>query len=265
APYYFPDVTLLVTHYNRSGSLERLLGSCRERGCSFGDIVVSDDGSRPEHLSAVRALQGRYGFRLVTTPENRGLGNNINKGQDAVSTPLTLYVQEDFVPTAAFPEHFRDAVEIMRQERQWDLITFYAYFAYPYLRPYKKGFSEKLYKPWYTNYLKFYYYGDHPHLRRSDFLHRFGRYVEGKNGDVTELTMSLSFIKNNGKGLLFDDCHSLFIQKNTSEEPSTATFRKSWKEQKHVAVLFLRWMYLKYKFMNLNFRLLFTNRIDHTG
>jgi glycosyltransferase involved in cell wall biosynthesis len=263
APYYFADVTLLVTHYNRSGSLERLLRSCRERGCAFGEIVVSDDGSRAEHLEAVRSLQGQYGFRLVTTPVNRGLGHNINKGQEAVGTPLTLYVQEDFVPTAAFPEHFRDAVEIMRQEKEWDLITFYAYFAYPYLRPYRKGYSEKLYKPWYTNHLKFYYYGDHPHLRRSDFLAKFGRYEEGINPDLTELSMSLSFIKNNGKGLMFNDCHSLFMQKNTSEEPSTATYRKSWKEQNNIAVLLLRWMYLKYKFLNLHYKLLLTSKIEY--
>ncbi|GGK56656.1 hypothetical protein GCM10011405_00990 [Rufibacter glacialis] len=259
----FPDVTLLVTHYNRSGSLERLLAGFRERGCSFGEVVVSDDGSRPEHLSAVRALQGRYPFRLVTTPQNRGLGHNINKGQEAVRTPLTLYVQEDFVPTAAFAPHFLDALEIMRQEGQWDLITFYAYSPYPYLRPYRQGFSEKLYKPWYTNPLKFYYYGDHPHLRRSDFLQKFGRYVEGKNVDETELTMSLSFIKNQGKGLIFNDCFALFDQINTNTEPSTATYRKNWREQQNAFILFLRWGYLKYKFLRLNYKLLFTDKIDY--
>ncbi|WP_181304121.1 glycosyltransferase family 2 protein [Rufibacter sp. XAAS-G3-1] len=247
APYYFPDVTLLVTHYNRSGSLERLLGSCRERGCSFGDIVVSDDGSRPEHLSAVRALQGRYGFRLVTTPENRGLGNNINKGQDAVSTPLTLYVQEDFVPTAAFPEHFRDAVEIMRQERQWDLITFYAYFAYPYLRPYKKGFSEKLYKPWYTNYRKIYAYTDHPHLRRSDFLHRFGRYEERTKSDKTEYLMCVAFLKKQGKALFYEEYKSLLDQINPEEEPSTVQ-RSKWRQSDSLFISIIRDVYRQIKY-----------------
>ncbi|ALI99887.1 glycosyltransferase [Rufibacter tibetensis] len=264
APFYFPGVTLLITHYNRSGSLERLLSACRERGCSFDDIVVSDDGSKPEHLGALKRLQGQYGFQLVTTPVNRGLGNNINKGQDAVKTPYTLYVQEDFVPTPAFPGHFRDALEIMKAEDKWDLITLYGYSAYPYMKPYKKGFSEKIFKPWHTNHLKFYYYGDHPHLRRSDFLKKFGRYVEGKNVDVTELTMSLSFIKNQGRGLMFDQYKALFDQVNTSQEPSTATYRQNWRERKHAAVLFMRWLYLKYKFLNLNYRLLLTNKIEHT-
>ena len=43
-----------------------------------------------------------------------GLGNNINKGQDAVKTPLTLYVQEDFTPAAIFPESFTHGTSAQR-------------------------------------------------------------------------------------------------------------------------------------------------------
>ncbi len=106
----YPDVTLLITHYNRSSSLERLLHAFQTLQCSFGGIVVSDDGSKPEHQEKLRALQQQYNFNLVTTPQNRGLGNNINKGQDAVTTTYTLYVQEDFEPSSIFPEHFKDAL-----------------------------------------------------------------------------------------------------------------------------------------------------------
>ncbi len=45
----FSGVTLLVTHYNRSSSLEHLLRSFQSPGCVFEDIVVSDDGSKPDH------------------------------------------------------------------------------------------------------------------------------------------------------------------------------------------------------------------------
>ncbi|GGK56653.1 hypothetical protein GCM10011405_00980 [Rufibacter glacialis] len=243
----FPDVTLLVTHYNRSGSLERLLAGFRERGCSFGEVVVSDDGSRPEHLSAVRALQERYPFRLVTTPQNRGLGHNINKGQEAVRTPLTLYVQEDFVPTAAFAPHFMDALEIMRQEGQWDLITFYAYFPYPYLRPYRQGFSEKLYKPWYTNYKKIYAYTDHPHLRRSDFLQKFGRYSEGTKPDKSEYLMCVAFLKKHGKCLFYNDYKSLFLQVNPADEPSTVE-RSKLSQSNNVFISIIRDVYRQVKY-----------------
>jgi glycosyltransferase involved in cell wall biosynthesis len=169
---YFPAVTLLITHYNRSGSLERLLKAFKALNCTFGGIVVSDDGSKEEHLNAIRELHKQYEFQLVTTPKNQGLANNINKGQDAVKTPYTLYVQEDFVPKSTFPVQFKDALSLMEQESDLDIIRFYAYFAYPYLEPYNKEFSRMVFKSWplYSNHLKFYNYSDHPHLRRSSFL-----------------------------------------------------------------------------------------------
>src|SRR5690242_14631954 len=129
---YFPAVSLLVTHYNRSHSLERLLHAFKEQGFVFGDTIVSDDASKPEHLEHVKTLQTQYHFKLITTPANRGLGNNINKGQDAVATQYTLYVQEDFEPKPGFIEHFKDALAIMHEESDVDIARFYAYFKYPY-------------------------------------------------------------------------------------------------------------------------------------
>ena len=84
--FVFPEVTLLITHYNRSLSLERLLAN----------------------------LQKRFEFELVTATTNGGLGNNINKGQDAVATPYTLYVQEDFEPTELFPSKLEDALTFLQ-------------------------------------------------------------------------------------------------------------------------------------------------------
>src|SRR5882724_2664484 len=192
---HFKDVTLLITHYNRSRSLERLFNSFKDLGCTFDDIVVSDDGSKPEHVEYIKSLHDKFQFRLITAVKNGGLGNNINKGQDAVNTPYTLYVQEDFDPKPAFKEHFPDAMDIIRQKDDIDIIRFYAYFKYPYLEPYGKGFSEMGFKLWYRGYYKFYQYSDHPHLRRSSFLQKFGRYVEGQNVDITEYRMSISFLR----------------------------------------------------------------------
>ena len=168
--HVFSDVTLLVTHYNRSRSLERLLQSFRNLGISFGGIVVSDDGSKPEHLDYLKSLSTSMSFRLVTTEKNKGLGNNINKGQDAVTTPYTLYVQEDFDPMPVFPEHFADGLEIINQRPDVDIVRFFAYSKYPYLKPLGKGFSEMLFNVWKFGYKKFYAYSDHPHLRRTTFL-----------------------------------------------------------------------------------------------
>ncbi|MGA0558527.1 glycosyltransferase family 2 protein [Larkinella sp. VNQ87] len=251
---HFPGVTLLITHYNRSSSLERLLRTFRELNCTFDDIVVSDDGSKPEHLTVLRSLAKPYKFRLITTPQNKGLANNINKGQEAVKTPYTLYVQEDFIPKSAFATHFRDALAMMNEDDTLDIVRFYAYFAYPYLEPYKNGYSRMLYKPWYGDYNKIYYYSDHPHLRRSSFLDKFGRYVEGIKSDKTEYRMCLSFIKKKGKGLFLTDFNAMFEQKNSEDEPSTVT-RSNWRHQN--TNFFVIWGRALYRQIKYNYELLF--------
>jgi glycosyltransferase involved in cell wall biosynthesis len=244
---HFENVTLLITHYNRSGSLNRLLKSYADLACSFGDIVVSDDGSNTEHLKKLKELKGIYSFNLVTTEKNKGLGNNINKGQDAVKTPYTLYVQEDFEPAPDFALHFKNALNILENEKQFDIVRFYAYVSYPYLKPYKDGFSEMYIHPWSADYMKIYYYSDHPHLRRSSFFKKFGRYAEGIKGDKTEYKMCVSFIRNKGKGLFYNDYQGLFFQKNSEEEPSTMT-RASWSQSSNFFISVIRDVYRQIKY-----------------
>jgi len=242
----FSSITLLVTHYNRSQSLERLLKAFEKQHISFGDIVVSDDGSKPEHLNYLKSITDKYHFRLVTTQKNAGLGNNINKGQDAVTTPYTLYVQEDFDPFPGYKAHLEDALNIMEERKDVDLVRFYAYFKYPYLKPYKNGFSEMIFKIWYPGYRKFHVYSDHPHLRRSNFFERFGRYPEGIKGDKTEFTMAMSFNKNKGKAMIYDDPKGLFDQLNSEDEPSTMT-RSDLRQSDNIVISFVRAIYRNVK------------------
>lgn len=245
--FYFKEVSLLITHYNRSQSLERLLNSFKAINCSFGEIVVSDDGANEEHKAKIVELQQSHNFSLVTTPINKGLGNNLNKGQDAVGLPFTLYVQEDFVPAADFGQHFADAFEIIKDRPDIDIVRFYAYFEYPYLKPYKNGFSEMEFRFWNSGYKKYYYYSDHPHLRRSGFLTKFGRYLEGANVDVTEYHMMMSFLQKKGKAMFYVAFKSLFEQTNSSAEPSTLK-RNFWRESKNPMIDMLREVYRHLKF-----------------
>lgn len=180
--YYFPGVTLLITHYNRSNSLERLLATFRRFNCKFEDIVVSDDASKPEHIEKLSGLKSEYNFRLVTSTSNKGFPNNINKGQDAVNTPYTLYVQEDFEPLPDCASHMLDALQMMNERPDIDYIRFWSFYKYPTLKPYAKGFSETVYNKWNMSHLKFFMYSDNPHLRRSNFLEKFGRYNEEIDG-----------------------------------------------------------------------------------
>ncbi|MCF2520413.1 glycosyltransferase [Dyadobacter sp. CY351] len=244
----FPETTLLITHYNRSGSLERLLTTFQNLGCQFASIVVSDDGSKPEHLNKLVALKDRFTFELVTTPVNKGLGDNINKGQDAVKTPYTLYVQEDFDPTEKFPETFKDALQFMNEDKGLDIVRFYAYFAHPKLKPFKKGFSEMIFSYWDPSHLKFYIYSDHPHLRRSNFLEKFGRYPDKVNINLSEYTMAINFLHKKGRGLFYNEFTTIFEQKNTAQEPSTLD-RRSWKLSENPLVLLTRFFYLRYRWL----------------
>jgi len=247
ATLHFGNVTLLVTHYNRSRSLERLLQSFKKLGISFVAIVVSDDGSEPGHLDYLKLLQDGLGFRLITTEKNRGLGNNINKGQDAVTTAYTLYVQEDFDPMPAFAGHFADGLTIIDERKDIDLVRFYAYTNYPYLQPVGNGFSLMLFAIWKPGYRKFYAYSDHPHLRRSNFLQKFGRYAEGKKVEKTEYMMMMSFLRKKGKAVIYKNIHELFEQKNSPAEPSTVR-RNFFRESQGWIITGMRHLYRHLKF-----------------
>src|SRR5690606_5540039 len=155
------------------------------------------------------------------TVVNKGLGNNINKGQDAIKPPYTLYIQEDFEPTQLFPNRLKEALQFMEEDQSLDIVRFFAYSCYPALIDLHNGFSKMKYERFSKDYRKVYYYSDHPHLRRSTYFSKFGRYEEGRKSDRTEYLMCLSFIQNKGKGLFFNDFKALFTQKNSSDEPST--------------------------------------------
>ncbi|RCH55127.1 glycosyl transferase family 2 [Mucilaginibacter hurinus] len=244
--YIFKTITLLVTHYNRSQSLQRLLEAFAKQHIIFGDIVVSDDGSKADHLNRLVELSEIYGFRLITTPTNRGLGNNINKGQDAVETLYTLYVQEDFDPFPGYALHLQNALDIMDERKDVDMVRFYAYFKYPYLKPYRDGFSEMMFSIWKPGYRKFHVYSDHPHLRRNSFFHKFGRYAEGEKGDRTEFLMAISFLKNKGKAMFYEDFKGLFDQVNSAAEPTTMT-RSDMRQSDNPFIAFIRMIYRNVK------------------
>lgn len=245
--YNFSQITLLVTHFNRSRSLENLLQSFEALNCIFADIVISDDGSKHEHLHYINVLKTKYPIRVIQAVQNKGLGNNINKGQDEVRTPYTLYVQEDFEALPIFPQKLADSFKFMEDDRSLDIIRFWAYSPYPYLEPVGKGFSEMKIKPFATDYTKIYCYGDTPHLRRSNFFERFGRYAEGLSGDRTEYKMCISFIQNKGRGLFYNECRNLFTHENSPSEPSTMV-RVSWRQGNNWLLKRVRNIYRQVKY-----------------
>lgn len=251
--YKFDTTTLLITHYNRSQSLERLLNSFQEAGIAFNDIVVSDDASSVEHLDNLKDLQSIYKFNFITTLKNGGLGNNLNKGQDAVKTKYTLYVQEDFIPLPACLDYLKRAMDIMSSDEKVDSIRFYSYLDYPKTIPYQEGFSEMIFDPWSMDITKVPMYSDHPHFRKSNFFEKFGRYTENKKSDQIEYDMMISFLKKRAKCLLVNDYRSVFAQINSDEEPSTVK-RNSLRYSPSPLVWLPRYLYRILKF---NYRYFF--------
>lgn len=244
----FPEVSLLITHYNRPGSLERLLNNFKDLNCSFGEIIVSDDASKPENLKQLFELQKSFNFKLITTEKNKGLGNNINKGQKAASKLLTLYVQEDFIAKPEFPVKLENAISFLRKDSDLDVVRFYAYTLFPYLKPIGHGFSLMEFDASniFGTYQKFYMYSDHPHIRRTSFLEKFGEYKEGVNVEKAEYSMMMSFLKKKGKGLFYEDFQGLFDQMNSSDEPST--FKRNWKRHPNFLIGIARHLYRHIKF-----------------
>ncbi|SEK62362.1 glycosyltransferase [Parapedobacter koreensis] len=253
--HYFEDVSLLVTHYNRSKSLERLFVSFERQGCFFREIIVSDDCSNEEHLRFIEKLRANFDFTLVSAKQNGGLGSNMNKGQDAVKTPYTLYVQEDFIALDGSCLHLQNGRKLLEERADFDMVRFYAYVNYPFLKPDKNGFSEMVFKLWSPGLDKFPYYSDHPHLRRSTFTDKFGRYPEGLSGDKTEFIMMMSFLRNSGKAFFFNDYKGVFEQANTAVEPSTMK-RGFFRNSSNVFIVFIRtiYRYLNYYFGYLSGR-----------
>ncbi len=106
-------------------------------------------------------------------------------------------------------------------------------------------------------YRKFYYYSDHPHLRRSTFFSRFGRYREGIKVEATEYRMMMSFLANRGKALFYDNYTTVFEQINSTSEPSTVK-RNFWRESGNPLISVIRDLY-RYTRFNLDY--LFTRRL----
>ncbi len=138
----------------------------------------------------------------------------------------------------------------MNDDKSIDYIRFWALSdKYPDLKPYGKGFSEMLYSFWDMNHLKFYQYSDTPHIRRSNFFEKFGRYKEGLKGDVIDYLMAISFIHNKGRGLFYEQFDQLFSHENSPDEPSTMRPMVTWRQKRNPGTLILRFFFLRYKWI----------------
>ena len=247
----FENTTLLITHYNRSASLIKLIKALSDHQLSFQEIIVSDDCSQPEHQEAIKSLQSTHPFTFITSETNGGLGHNFNKGVDAVKTDYLLYIQEDFYPTDLFADRLKEAHDILHEDEEIDLIRFFSYFKMPYQSAYSEHFSKLDFHFFAPNNKQFHIYSDHPHLRRRRFKEKFGIYPTGQRPDKTEYWMIMKFLQRKGRALIIKD-HQSLLQLNNDEEGSTYS-TNFWRESN---LFFVRWLRNVYRFMKYRYNYL---------
>lgn len=102
-----PTVVVVIPFYNGSSFIERAVRSVFEQTMPADEVVVVNDGSRPEEREALHALAARYPFRVIDQ-ENGGQGSARNAGVAASGADFICFLdQDDFY----LPNHIETLVE----------------------------------------------------------------------------------------------------------------------------------------------------------
>ena len=98
-------ISVVITTYNRSDALLQVLSAlCQQDDCDF-EVVVADDGSRPEHVQAVLASQAAQKLKLVHVwhPDVGFTASRVrNRGVGASSGDYVVFMDGDCVPEVDF-------------------------------------------------------------------------------------------------------------------------------------------------------------------
>lgn len=90
-------VTIVIPSYRDAALVARLVQAIRKTtDRRYVEIVVADDASGPEHLAALRGIEG---IRVVEGEENRGFSANVNRGLRAADPRHDIVLlNSDVVP-----------------------------------------------------------------------------------------------------------------------------------------------------------------------
>lgn len=194
-------ISCLFITFNRSHLLktavESLRGGFAKSNLPY-EIVISDDGSAPEHVTAIRALNADI---LALSDGNRGLGNNCNKGITACRMPFILQIQDDWRFTGDASE-LRSAIEILKEDAQIGIIQFTAINS-DLATVKRRSAAGVRYRVYANDYLPWYRggrrpYSDRPHLKSRSFVDHIGPYVEDAPMTAVELEFQ-NRIANQGR------------------------------------------------------------------
>jgi glycosyltransferase involved in cell wall biosynthesis len=107
-----PTVVVIIPFYNGADFIERSVKSVFEQSVPANEVIVVNDGSRPEERVALDALAARYPFRILDK-ENGGQGSARNAGVAASTSEYICFLdQDDFY----LPNHIETLVTSIPQD-----------------------------------------------------------------------------------------------------------------------------------------------------
>lgn len=89
-----PSVVVVIPYYNGADFIERAVKSVFDQTVPAHEVIVVNDGSRPEEREALGALAGRYPFRVIDK-ENGGQGSARNAGVAASTSAYICFLDQD--------------------------------------------------------------------------------------------------------------------------------------------------------------------------
>lgn len=105
-------VVVVIPYYNGAKFIERSLASVFAQTLPADEVVVVNDGSRPEERAFLDEMAARHPIRIVDQP-NGGQGSARNTGVRVSSAPYISFLdQDDFY----LPTHIRDLRDAVPQD-----------------------------------------------------------------------------------------------------------------------------------------------------
>lgn len=93
-PPAWPSVVVIIPFYNGADFIERSVKSVFEQSVPAHEVIVVNDGSRPEERAALDGLAARYPFRIIDK-ENGGQGSARNAGVAASTSEYICFLDQD--------------------------------------------------------------------------------------------------------------------------------------------------------------------------
>ncbi len=90
----WPSVVVIIPFYNGADFIERSVRSVFEQSVPAAEVIVVNDGSRPEERAALDGLATRYPFRILDK-ENGGQGSARNAGVAASTSDFICFLDQD--------------------------------------------------------------------------------------------------------------------------------------------------------------------------